>query len=99
MVGKASKGAVEAALKETNEDYVLASRITRCWVNKHSAPDVGSSSNPEWFTTADVALDLTIYKPPFNVPFWQGESAATSNHPPADNGSRLGDDVSPHDLP
>ena len=44
-------------------------------------------------------MDLTIYKPPFNVPFWQGESAATYNDPPADNGSGLGDDVSIYDLP
>ncbi len=99
MLATASNDTLEAALKETNEDYVLASRITRCWVNKHSAPDAGSSSNLGWFTTAHVALDLTIYKPPFNVPFWQGESAATYNDPPADNGSGLGDDVSIYDLP
>jgi hypothetical protein len=99
MLATASNDTLEAALKETNEDYVLASRIIRCWVNKHSAPDARSSSNLGWFTTADVALDLTIYKPPFNVAFWQGESAATYNDPPADNGSGLGDDVSIYDLP
>jgi hypothetical protein len=44
-------------------------------------------------------LDLTIYKPPFNVAFWQGESAATYSDPPADNGSGLGDDLSIYDLP
>ncbi len=99
MLATASNDTLEAALKETNEDYVLASRITRCWVNKHSATDAGSSPNLGWFTTADVALDLTIYKPPFNVAFWQGESAATYNDPPADNGTGLGDDVSIYDLP
>jgi hypothetical protein len=45
MLATASNDTLEAALKETNEDYVLASRITRCWVNKHSATDAGSSSN------------------------------------------------------
>jgi hypothetical protein len=99
MLATASNDTLEAALKETNEDYVLASRIARCWVDKHSAPDAGSSSNLGWFTTADVALDLTIYKPPFNVAFWQGKSAATYSDPPADNGSGLGDDVSIYDLP
>jgi len=101
MLATASNDTLEAAVKETNEDYVLASTITRCWVNKHTGTDVNAppTAGPGWFTTADVALEVTIYKPPFNVAFWQGESAATYNDPPADNGSGMGDDVPIYDRP
>ena len=100
MVATSSNEALEVALKETNEDYILAGKITRCWVNKHTgADDSQPSAGPGWFTTAEVALDITIYKPPFDVAFWQGESAATYNDPPADNGSGMGDDVSIYDRP
>lgn len=101
MLATASNDTLEVALKETNEDYVLASKITRCWVNKHTGTDANapSSAGPGWFTAADVALDVTIYKPPFDVAFWQGESAATYNDPPADNGSGMGDDVPIYDRP
>jgi hypothetical protein len=103
MLATASNDTLEAALKKTDEDYILSSKITRCWVNKHVGGDSSSSSSssagPAWFTTADVALDVTIYKPPFNVAFWQGQSAATYNDPPADNGSGMGDDVPIYDRP
>jgi hypothetical protein len=101
MVATASNDTLEAALKENKEDYILTSRITRCWVNKHTGkdPNLSPSEGPGWFTTADVALDLTVYKPPFNVAFWQGESSATYNDPPADNGSGMGDDVPIYDRP
>jgi hypothetical protein len=100
MVATSSNEALEVALKETHEDYILAGKITRCWVNKHTGADNSqSSAGPGWFTTAEVALDITIYKPPFDVAFWQGESAATYNDPPADNGSGMGDDVSIYDRP
>jgi hypothetical protein len=101
MIATASNDSLDAALKETNEDYVLTSKITRCWVNKHTGTDVNAppSSNLGWFTTADVALEVIIYKPPFNVAFWQGESAATYSDPPADNGSGMGDDVPIYDRP
>ena len=101
MLATASNDTLAAALKESNEDYVLTSRITRCWVNRHTGTDVNGppSAGPGWFTTADVALDVTVYKPPFDVAFWQGESAATYNDPPADNGSGMGDDVPIYDRP
>jgi hypothetical protein len=101
MVATASNATLDAALKQPGEDYVLASKITRCWVNKHSGPASGASGSTGqiWFTTADVALDVTIYKPPFSVPFWQGVSAATYNDPPADNGSGMGDEVPIYEHP
>lgn len=101
MVATASNASLDAALKQTGEDYVLASKITGCWVNKHSGPSasLGGATSQAWFTTADAALDVTIYKPPFNVPFWQGVSAATYNDPPADNGSGMGDDIPIYEHP
>jgi hypothetical protein len=68
------------ALKNHAGDYVLAATITDAWVNKHRGP-----SNPDgstWFTAANVTIDAAIYKAPFSVPFWQGESAAQFNDPP-----------------
>jgi hypothetical protein len=101
MLATASNDTLEAALKKTDEDYILSSKITRCWVNKHVGSDSSGSSpaGSTWFTTADVALDITIYKPPFNVAFWQGQSASTYHDPPADNGSGMGDDVPIYDRP
>jgi hypothetical protein len=101
MLATASNDSLGAALRKTDEDYVLASRITRCWVNKHTGadPNAPPSAGPGWFTTADMAVDVTIYKPPFDVAFWQGESAATYSDPPADNGSGMGDDVPIYDRP
>jgi hypothetical protein len=96
MVATASSATLEAALEQTGEDYVLASKITRCWVNKHVST---SSAAQSWLTTADAALDVTIYKPPFNVPFWQGASSATYSDPPADNGSGTGDQVPIYEHP
>jgi len=100
LIATASNQALPAALKQTGEDYVLASRIVRCWVNKHAGVDPNAAPGSiAWFTTADVSIDVTLYKPPFNVAFWQGESAATYNDPPADNGNGMGDDVPIYDHP
>lgn len=95
MVASASDLPLAAALKQVGEDYVLTSKITGCWVNKHSGSYPGSSGSQAsvWFTSADAALAVTIYKPPFEVPFWQGVSADTYNDPPADNGTGMGDEI------
>jgi hypothetical protein len=68
------------ALKKNAGEYVLAATITDAWVNKHHGP-----SNPDgeiWFTAANFAVDAAIYKAPFDVPFWQGQSAAQFDDPP-----------------
>jgi hypothetical protein len=95
MVAKASNEPLDTALKQVGENYILTSKITRCWVKKHSGTYPGSngSASPMWFTTANVSLNVSIYKPPFNVPFWQGVSANTYNDPPADNGSGMSDEI------
>jgi hypothetical protein len=61
-------------------DYVMATRITRCWVKKHRGPD--GRFGPTWSTAADFALEVIVYKPPFKVPFWQGTSSSTYYDPP-----------------
>jgi hypothetical protein len=61
-------------------DYVIATRITKCWVKKHRGPD--GRFGPTWSTAADFALEVIVYKPPFKVPFWQGASSSTYYDPP-----------------
>lgn len=63
-----------------NADYVLATRITKCWVKKHRGPN--GRSGPTWSTVADVSLQVTVYKPPFKVPFWQGSDNQSYFDPP-----------------
>ncbi len=63
-----------------NADYVLAALITKCWVKKHRGPD--AHFGPTWSTVADFTLQVTVYKPPFKVPFWQGSSAQSYFDPP-----------------
>jgi hypothetical protein len=63
-----------------DQDYVLACQITRCWVKKNRAPD--GHSGATWHSQADFSIDVTIYKPPFSVPFWHGTSRETYYDPP-----------------
>jgi hypothetical protein len=81
--GMSSSTSVEAlndALKARGADYVLMAIVTGLWVVKQRG--ASSESGPGWFSAADATLDVTIYKPPFAVPFWQGQSAAQYNDPP-----------------
>ncbi len=65
---------------EQREDYVLASKIKRAWVQKRRGAD--SRYGPIWKTVADFSVEVKIYKPPFTLPFWEGTSSATYNDPP-----------------
>lgn len=65
--------------KFSNSDYVLATQITKCWVKKHRGPD---GRGPTWSTVAEVRLQVTVFKPPFKVPFWQGASPQAYYDPP-----------------
>lgn len=79
-------------------DYVMATEIKRCWVNRHRGPD--NSAGATWSTAADASLAVAIYKPPFSVPFWQGDSVATFNDPPLSiNGGGPEDDTEIYDQP
>jgi hypothetical protein len=66
-------------VKNTTE-YVLASKIRRCWVKKGRGAN--GQYGPVWRTMADISLDVSIYKPPFSVPFWTGTSNDTYFDPP-----------------
>jgi len=70
----------ESVRATQREDYVLASKIKRAWVHKRRGAD--SRFGPTWKTVADFSLEVTIYKPPFKLPFWEGTSSATYNDPP-----------------
>jgi len=63
-----------------NTDYVMVTNITKCWVKKHRGPN--GMYGPTWSTEADIALQVTVYKPPFKVPFWQGTSPQSYFDPP-----------------
>jgi len=62
-----------------NTEYVLESKIRRCWVKKARA---SGQDGPIWRTVADFVLDIAIYKPPFSVPFWTGSTNDTYYDPP-----------------
>jgi hypothetical protein len=62
-----------------NTEYVLESKIRRCWVKKSRA---AGQDGLIWRTVADFVLDIAIYKPPFSVPFWTGSTNDTYYDPP-----------------
>lgn len=62
------------------QDYVIGCKIVRCWVRKSRT--AGGQYGPIWQTVADFGLDVTIYKPPFSVAFWHGNSNETYYDPP-----------------
>jgi len=99
LVATASGATIDDALKDKREDYVLTTRIVRCWVSKHSINDPAQPGVVTWSTNANVTLEVTIYKPPFKVPFWQGVSTDDYNDPPTDNASGLGDDTPIYSQP
>ncbi|HEY6395139.1 MAG TPA: hypothetical protein VIX12_06945 [Candidatus Binataceae bacterium] len=66
--------------KKMSADYVLASKVVRCWVRKRVGAD--GRYGPVSATAATFSLDVTVYKPPFRVPFWEGKSQSTYDDPP-----------------
>ncbi len=98
MVPFASDQSLDSALKNTNVEYVLASKLVRCWVKKQRGPD--TRFGPTWATVADFAVEVAVYKPPFHTPFWQGSTAATYDDPPLGNFTAgPEDDTSIYDEP
>lgn len=71
---------LERELAARNCDYVIAAKLTRLWVNKKRGPDTPNGIT--WFAVADASLEISVYKPPFDVAFWHGESASTYDDPP-----------------
>lgn len=97
MVSSTSPLPLKQALAAHGADYVLAAEITRCWVNKHRGPD--NQAGPTWYAAAEVALSVAIYKPPFNVPFWEGESEAMYADPSTVAGGNPEDETEIYDRP
>jgi hypothetical protein len=81
MISSASNIPLKNALSLRQAQYLIAAKIARFWVDKHGGP--ANAAGPTWSATAEVALDVVVYKAPFEVPFWQGESDATYDDPPA----------------
>jgi hypothetical protein len=70
-VDSAYKGGVKNA-----NAYVLETKITKCWVKKMRG------SSQVFRTVADFRIEVSIYKPPFKVPFWSGATSDTYYDPP-----------------
>lgn len=97
MTAVASPLALHDALAARDADYVIGAKITRCWVAKRSGIDRPGGALSS--AVANVALAVSVYKPPFDVPFWDGEAAATYDDPPAPvSGSSL-DEAEIYDQP
>ena len=80
LTATASSDSIYKAGAKLPQEYVLVIKVRRCWVKKRRAAD--GRYGPVWRTTADVVLDVEIYKPPFSVPFWAGTTADTYYDPP-----------------
>jgi hypothetical protein len=90
MTSSSSEMPLQLALAARQAQYLIATKITRFWVDKHRGLD--NAGGPTWSASAEVALDVVVYKPPFDVPFWQGESDATYDDPPAPVAGRAPED-------
>jgi hypothetical protein len=90
MSASTAPQALTEALKTHGTDYLLVAVVTAMWVVKQRG--AGTDGGPIWFSAADVALEVTIYKPPFAVPFWQGSSAAQYDDPPTPLGGASPED-------
>jgi hypothetical protein len=71
----------KAGVKNANA-YVFESKITKCWVKKSVSADSHLGSGRVSRTVADIRIEVSIYKPPFSVPFWSGATSDTYYDPP-----------------
>ena len=71
----------KAGVKNANA-YVLESKITKCWVKKSRSAGGSFGSGPVSRTVAECRIEVSIYKPPFSVPFWSGATSDTYYDPP-----------------
>jgi hypothetical protein len=81
MLSSSSALPLKVALNSGQAQYVIQSKIARFWVDKHRGMD--TAAGPTSSASAEVTLDVVVYKAPFEVPFWQGESEASYDDPPA----------------
>jgi len=99
MVALNSNENAYGAARKKGEDYVLENKIVRCWVKKQRGRGA-EYHDPTWRTTAEFSIDVTLYKPPFRVAYWQGHSTAQFTDPPLTSplGS-MDDDTAIYDEP
>jgi hypothetical protein len=89
---------LKEALAARDADYVIAAKVIRCWVTKSRGPD--QPDGPSWHAAAVVTLEAAVYKPPFEVAFWQGQVSATYVDPPQSaNGAGFGEEAEIYDQP
>jgi hypothetical protein len=93
----ATSAETQYTAQAVSADYVMQSRVVKCWVRKQRVID--SDKNASWQTVADFTLEATIYKPPFHVPFWQGISSEIYSDPPDNPGTMAEDEASIYDEP
>lgn len=79
MNSAAATDSLHDELQARRADYVLAAVVTGLWVVKQRGKD--NEGGPTWFSAARVVMNVAIYKPPFEVPFWQGASGAQYDDP------------------
>ncbi len=79
MIAWTTTNPLQTELLARRADYVLAASLTELWVVKQRGKD--TEAGPNWFSAARVSMNVAIYKPPFDVPFWQGASTAQYNDP------------------
>ncbi len=94
----ASNDSLQSELSGRKADYVIETKIVRCWMIKSRVP-VNAQGGAVWHAVADVAIDVAIYKPPFNVPFWQGESASIYKDPPPTVSGDIADEAEIYEQP
>jgi hypothetical protein len=73
--------AYKSGVKNANA-YVLEIKITKCWVKKTHGADSRFGAGASFRTVADFRIEVSIYKPPFSVPFWSGATSDTYYDPP-----------------
>jgi hypothetical protein len=98
MIAVVSSNPLKAELSGRRADYVVSATIVRCWVIKHRGQDRGGG--PSWRSEAVVTLQATVYKPPFDVAFWSGDSSSTYDDPPSTASGGMGmEDSEIYDQP
>jgi hypothetical protein len=90
MIAADSRDSSYRGARKKGEDYVLENKVVKCWVKKQHGRE--GSHDPLWRTTAEFAIDITLYKPPFRVPYWQGHSTAQFTDPPVTHAIGAPDD-------
>jgi hypothetical protein len=90
MTASTTTNSLQTELQARRDDYVLAASLTELWVVKQHGKN--TEAGPSWFSAAHVSMNVAIYKPPFDVPFWQGASSAQYDDPAMPAGGAMPED-------